>query len=118
MIEIIDHRPPYDSIKPKLIGKIRLLQFKNFCPYSVNLDYYKDAMKNFSVAERIDLILGEVVYNSVDYLTEENKMIMFTRLLHFVEKRLNLIELAPKGTGKSYLLAESVAMVGNLQAAL
>ena len=26
-----------------------------------------------------------------------------TRLLPFVEKRLNLIELAPKGTGKSYL---------------
>ena len=28
---------------------------------------------------------------------------MLTRLLPFVEKRLNLIELAPKGTGKSYL---------------
>lgn len=29
--------------------------------------------------------------------------LMLTRLLPFVEKRLNLIELAPKGTGKSYL---------------
>lgn len=28
---------------------------------------------------------------------------MITRLLPFVEKRLNLIELAPKGTGKLYL---------------
>jgi ATP-dependent Lon protease len=28
---------------------------------------------------------------------------MLTRLLPFVEKRLNLVELAPKGTGKSYL---------------
>ncbi len=28
---------------------------------------------------------------------------MLTRLLPFIEKRLNLIELAPKGTGKSYL---------------
>ena len=28
---------------------------------------------------------------------------MLTRLLPFVEKRINLIELAPKGTGKSYV---------------
>ena len=102
MIEL-GYRPPDDSVKPKLPGKIRLLQFKNFCPYSINLDYYKDAMKNFSVAERINLILGAVDYNSAGYPTEENKLTMLTRLLPFLEKRLNLIELAPKGTGKSYL---------------
>lgn len=28
---------------------------------------------------------------------------MLTRLLPFLEKRLNLLELAPKGTGKSYV---------------
>lgn len=33
----------------------------------------------------------------------DEKFAMLTRLLPFVEKRLNLIELAPKGTGKSYL---------------
>ena len=102
MIEL-GYRPPDDSVKPKLPGKIRLLQFKNFCPYSINLDYYKDAMKNFSVAERINLILGAVDYNSAGYPTTENKLTMLTRLLPFLEKRLNLIELAPKGTGKSYL---------------
>lgn len=31
---------------------------------------------------------------------------MLTRLLPFVEKNLNLIELAPKGTGKSYLFGQ------------
>jgi ATP-dependent Lon protease len=31
---------------------------------------------------------------------------MLTRLLPFAEKRLNLIELAPKGTGKSYLFSK------------
>ena len=102
MIEL-GYRPPDDSVKPKLPGKIRLLKFKNFCPYSINLDYYKDAMKNFSIAERINLILGAVDYNAAGYPTEENKLTMLTRLLPFLEKRLNLIELAPKGTGKSYL---------------
>ena len=42
-------------------------------------------------------------YNAGGYKNEEEKLTMLTRLLPFVEKRLNLIELAPKGTGKSYL---------------
>ena len=42
----------------------------------------------------------EIEYRHLD---EEKKLTMLTRLLPFVEKRLNLIELAPKGTGKSYL---------------
>ena len=39
------------------------------------------------------------------------KLAMLTRLLPFVEKRLNMIELAPKGTGKSYLFG-SVSRYG------
>lgn len=38
---------------------------------------------------------------------------MITRLLPFVEKRLNLIELAPKGTGKSYIFGQ-INKNGNL----
>ena len=48
-------------------------------------------------------MLGAVDYNASGYADEETKLTMLTRLLSFVEKRLNLIELAPKGTGKSYL---------------
>ena len=85
------------------IGKIKLVSFKNFCPYEINLEDYKEARKEFSTDEWIDVILGAVDYNATGYATEEEKLTMITRLLPFVEKRLNLIELAPKGTGKSYL---------------
>lgn len=84
-------------------GRIRLISFKNFCPYQIDLDQYKDARREFSTDEWIDIILGAVDYNANGYETEEQKLTMLTRLLPFVEKRLNLIELAPKGTGKSYL---------------
>ena len=40
-------------------------------------------------------------------------MAVLTRLLPFVEKRLNIIELAPKGTGKSYLFGH-VSKYGTL----
>ncbi len=102
MLEL-NYRPPDDSCSPKLPGKIRLISFKNFCPYSIELDYYKDVRNEFTTTEWIDVLLGAVDYNAGGYKSEEEKLTMLTRLLPFTEKRLNLIELAPKGTGKSYL---------------
>ncbi len=102
MLEL-GYRSPDDNVTPKLPGKIRLISFKNFCPYSIELDYYKDVRGEYTTAEWIDVLLGAVDYNASGYKSEEEKLTMLTRLLPFVEKRLNLIELAPKGTGKSYL---------------
>ena len=79
----LGYRPPDDTAKPKLPGKIKLTGFKNFCPYTVDL--------------------GAIDYNADGYETELQKLSMLTRLLPFVEKRVNIIELAPKGTGKSYV---------------
>lgn len=84
-------------------GKIKLVGFKNFCPYEINLEFYKDIRKEFTVQEWIDVILGAIDYNPFGYENEDEKLAIIKRLLPFVEKRLNLIELAPKGTGKSYL---------------
>lgn len=100
MVEL-GYRPPDEGMK--LIGKVKLVGFKPFCPYTIDVDYYKDARKEFTVSEWVDILLGAVDYNAEGYKDETEKLTMLTRLLPFVEKRLNLIELAPKGTGKSYL---------------
>lgn len=84
-------------------GKIRLLSFNNFCPYQIDLEIFKETRREFTINEWIDIVLGAIDYNSAGYPNEEEKLTMLTRLLPFVEKRLNLIELAPKSTGKSYL---------------
>lgn len=102
MIEL-GYRDPDDSVKPRTPGKIRLIRFQNFCPYTIDLDFYKDVRDRFTTGEWLDVLLGAIDYNAAGYQTEEQKLTMLTRLLPFVEKRLNLIELAPKGTGKSYL---------------
>ena len=99
----LGYRQPDETAKPKIPGKIKLTGFKNFCPYMVDLEYYKDMRTNFSTAEWIDVILGAIDYNANGYECELQKITMLTRLLPFVEKRLNIIELAPKGTGKSYV---------------
>lgn len=93
--------------KPK--GSITMVGYKPFCPYTVDLDFYREARREFSIKQWIDTIIGAVDYNPDGYLNndgkpdEEKKLVFLRRLLPFVEKRVNLIELAPKGTGKSYV---------------
>ena len=99
----LGYRPPDEFAKPKIPGKIKLVGFKSFCPYTVDLDYYKQMRSHFTADEWIDILLGAIDYNADGYETELQKLSMLTRLLPFVEKRVNLIELAPKGTGKSYV---------------
>ena len=107
----LGYRYPEGKIK----GKIKLISFQNFCPYEIDLDYYKDVRKECSIHEWIDVLLGAIDYNASGYEDEHQKLAMLTRLLPFVEKRLNLIELAPKGTGKSYLFG-GVSRYGYLSA--
>jgi len=95
------YSPPTD--KPKAPGKIVMKGFTNFCPYEIDVDYYKDMRSEFTTKEWIDVLLGAIDYNAAGYEEDENKLTVLTRLLPFIEKRLNLVELAPKGTGKSYL---------------
>lgn len=99
----LGYQPP---TKGKKDGKLKLMGFQDFCPYVVDLEEFKDASRDFSLAEWIDVVLGAIDYNADGYESELQKRTMITRLLPFVEKRLNLIELAPKGTGKSYLFGQ------------
>ena len=98
------------STSPKLPGKIKLVSFTDFCPYTVDLDYYKELRAEFDIHEWIDILLGAIDSTQVDMLTKIRKRAVLTRLLPFVEKRLNLIELAPPGTGKSIFSVLSANM--------
>ncbi len=92
---------PEKPHRPK--GKLSLLGFKNFCPYSVNLEKFKRAREKFTIEEWFDVLLGAIDYNPEGYSDWVEKHTMLTRLLPFIQPRVNLVELAPKGTGKSYL---------------
>jgi len=84
-------------------GYIELIDYKPFKPYKVDLSYYKEARKEFSTEEWIDLLIRSMEYNPKSFNSLFQKLEFISRLLIFVEPRLNLIELAPKGTGKSYV---------------
>lgn len=86
-------------------GFVRMVGYQPFKPYNPNFDYYKLARKEFSIIEWIDFIIACMEYNpqSESFDSIDTKLLFLSRLLVFVEPNLNLIELAPKGTGKSYI---------------
>ena len=69
---------------------------------SVNLELYKQARSRFTVEEWRDLMLLSMGYNP-EVFTDEERLVLLTRLLPLVQKSAHLMELAPKGTGKSYI---------------
>lgn len=93
------YSPPEDK---KEKGKVWMRSFRPFQVGDVDLDYYKSCRKEFNTSEWIDLIVSSMGFNP-DIYDERQKQVLLTRLLPLVETRVNLIELAPKGTGKSFV---------------
>jgi len=102
----LNYKPPDFFDK----GCVLLSDFKPFQPYSVDLDYFLEARAHFTLQEWIDVLIRTMEFNP-DYQDPQKgrsfdlkrKMMLLSRLLVYVEPNLNLIELAPKGTGKSYV---------------
>ena len=67
-----------------------------------NLDLYKKARQEFSLKEWMSLLITSMGYNPLVF-TEDEQIYLLCRLLPLVQKSMHLVELAPKGTGKSYL---------------
>ena len=98
-IVTLQYLPPRGSEK----GIIEIVDYKPFKPYEIDLDYFIDARNNYTVEEWIDLLIRTMEYNPDGFESLNQKLMFLSRLLVFVEPRLNMIELAPKGTGKSYV---------------
>lgn len=83
---------------------VEMVDYKPFKPYSsVDVGYLADARSNFTTTEWIDVLLSAMEYDPDGFESMTQKVEFLTRLLIFIEPRLNVIELAPKGTGKSYV---------------
>lgn len=91
--------PPQDKEK----GVIEITEYKPFKPYEVDLEYYRSVRSEYSLEEWIDLLIRSMEYNPHGFESLTQKLLFISRLAVYAEPRLNMIELAPKGTGKSYV---------------
>ncbi|MEI6545181.1 MAG: BREX system Lon protease-like protein BrxL [Methylococcales bacterium] len=86
-------------------GKIKVIELVEFHPMqsgTVRLEQLINARKEFTTREWIWLLMRTMGYEPFSY-TEEQQNNVLLRLLPLVQTNLNMMELAPKGTGKSFI---------------
>lgn len=85
-------------------GHVEMVKFKPFRPMQkLDINYIRNCRAQFTLDEWIDVLISAMEYTPTAFKNTTQKLEFLTRLLPFIEPRLNLIELAPKGTGKSYV---------------
>ncbi|SDT84910.1 BREX system Lon protease-like protein BrxL [Desulfobacula phenolica] len=88
------------STSPWIINKLKPIQLSHF-----NYDNYIAARKQFNTDEWIDLLVQSIGFNP-EKLGKRSKLLQLVRLIPFCERNYNLIELGPKGTGKSHVFSD------------
>jgi ATP-dependent Lon protease len=69
------------------------------------LDALADARKGFTTEQWITFLFRSIGIDS-DSLSERQKIALLLRMVPFVERNYNLVELGPRGTGKSHLFQQ------------
>jgi len=85
---------------PFWIEKLTPIQIATF-----DLEDYRRIRKEFTTDEWLDFMLRSMGYEPGE-MSRRLKMLFLLRLISLAERNYNLVELGPRGTGKSYVIQE------------
>ena len=88
------------NTSPWILSTLKPIQLSHF-----NFDGYVEARKQFTTEEWIDLLIQSIGFNP-EMFGKRSRLSQLIRLIPFCERNYNLIELGPKGTGKSHIYSE------------
>jgi ATP-dependent Lon protease len=100
----VDMRFEYDEEakgkNPFWIDKLTPIQIATF-----DLDEYRSVRSQFTTDEWLNLIVRSMGYEPGE-MSRRLKLLFLVRLIPLAERNYNLVELGPRGTGKSYVVQE------------
>jgi ATP-dependent Lon protease len=100
----LDMRFEYDEEAkgkyPFWIEKLTPIQIATF-----DLEEYRRLRRDLTTDEWIDLMVRSMGYEPAE-MSRRLKLLFLTRLIPLAERNYNLVELGPRGTGKSYVVQE------------
>jgi len=101
----VDIRHEYDETatgkrSPFWIDNMKPIQVATF-----DLDEYKQGRRQFTTEEWIDLLIRSMGLEPAHF-DRRLKLLFLVRLIPLCEQNFNLVELGPRGTGKSYAYQE------------
>ena len=85
------------KVRPFFIRELKPIQIASF-----SLDDYCAARAELTTDEWLDLLIRSIGFEPPSF-SRRVKLLMLMRLIPMVQRNYNLIELGPRGTGKSYV---------------
>lgn len=87
-------------VVPWILASIKPIQMSYF-----DFDSYLEARKQFTLEEWVDTLLQSIGFDPSQF-SLRGKLFQLMRLVPYCERNYNLIELGPKGTGKSHIYSD------------
>ena len=85
--------------RPFFVESLRPIQLS-----TRNIDSFKEARHRFTTGQWLDLLMRSLGYEPNNPIfSRRSKLHYMLRLVPFIERNYNLIELGPRGTGKSFV---------------
>ena len=92
--------PGAKATSPWIVSRLQAIQLPRF-----DFERYCQGRSSFGADQWIDLLVASVGLDPAK-LGRRAKLFQLTRLIPYVERNYNLVELGPKGTGKSHIYSE------------
>lgn len=97
----IEYRYDEDPrLVPWILDTLKPIQLSQF-----DFDLYLEARKQFTLEEWVDLLIQSIGFDPKKF-DLRRKLMQLMRLVPYCERNYNLIELGPKGTGKSHIYTD------------
>ena len=81
---------------------IIVVDFIPFQAPAIDFNLFKEARREFALEEWVDVLINTIGLNHERYSFRQ-KLVLLTRLVPLVEGNVNLMELGPRATGKTYI---------------
>ena len=88
------------NASPWILSTLKPIQLSHF-----DFEGYVEARRQFTTDAWIDMLVQSIGFNP-ELFGKRSKLLHLIRLIPFCERNYNLIELGPKGTGKSHIYSE------------
>ena len=101
-VATIRHAAPLlDDRENKLTLSVLIENFKPFHVSNIDMNEFYNNREKFNTDEWIDILINTVGLNPEVY-TRRQKLLLITRFIPVVENNINVLELGPRATGKTY----------------
>lgn len=100
IVDVMYEVPVEPKASPWTIETLKPIQVAK-----VDMEEFLSARREFSTEEWMDVLMQSIGFNP-EMFSRRGKLLALIRLVPYCERNYNLIELGPKGTGKSHIYAE------------